>query len=194
MHFWDLVSCSSKVTAYSSVFQHILWRGILATDNIHICSINDNDNNNNTCAKCQSDIVSGCWVLKLIFSVNNPGLSQHTAQLAQTHKILGHHWVISQFKYDIASTVLQIYVHVMSRQVVNAHGSEKLVVDAISRQFEVSLLHHSVLYFNSNTYLPFLVYFIAQVCIFQLKTTSTTRLGCTSCSHINNRPESWVSK
>jgi len=59
----------------------------------------------------------------------------------------------------------------MSLVIMSAHGSEKLVVDTIARQFQISLLHHSVLYFHSNADLPLLVYFVTQVRIFQLKTS-----------------------
>jgi len=51
------------------------------------------------------------------------------------------------------------------------HASEKLVIDTIARQFKVSLLHHSVLHRDSNADLSLLVYFITQVCIFQLQQT-----------------------
>jgi len=50
-----------------------------------------------------------------------------------------------------------------------SHESEELVINGIARQLKISLLHHSVLYFNSDADLPFLVYFIAQVHIFQLQ-------------------------
>ena len=59
-------------------------------------------------------------------------------------------------------------MHIKS-QIICVCLSEKLVIDSVSGQFKIPLLHHSVLYFNGNTDLSFLVYLVTQACIFQLQ-------------------------
>jgi len=61
-------------------------------------------------------------------------------------------------------------MHITS-QIICICRSEKLVIDSVSRQFKIALLQHSVLYFNGNTDLSFLVYLITQAGIFQLQKT-----------------------
>ena len=64
-------------------------------------------------------------------------------------------------------------VHTMIISSSNTRCSEKLFVYTTASQFDSPLLNHSVLHFDSDADLPFLMYFVTQPSVLQLPTAKT---------------------